>query len=133
MIDSVCLVADVSTTLIAAKPMLSAPDSVVVPFFAQAAAAPMLDPPTRAVLLMALLAFLILGLGLIAGAMLGGRWVRRLGGDGLTKPLALRRGGEGGSAMDAPGSRTSPVVGPNWNRHGDTTRLDAPAAETRVV
>lgn len=55
------------------------------------ATAPMLDPPTRAVLLMALLAFLILGMGLIVGVLLGGRWARRAGRDDLTKPLPLRK------------------------------------------
>lgn len=38
-----------------------------------------LDPPTRAAVLMALLAMLVLGLGLVALTMLGGHWVRRLG------------------------------------------------------
>lgn len=52
---------------------------------------PLLDPPTRAVLLMSLLAFVILGIGLMVGAMLGGRWARRWGGDDLRKPLALRQ------------------------------------------
>ncbi|QDT68267.1 hypothetical protein MalM25_11880 [Planctomycetes bacterium MalM25] len=98
---------------------------------AQAEGSPMLDAPTRAVLLMALLAFVILGLGLIAGAMIGGRWVRRLGGEDLTKPMPLRRRGEPQPA----GTRTTlsaPVVGPNWNRQGDTASVDTPGAETQV-
>lgn len=52
---------------------------------------PMLDPPTRAVLLMALLAFVILGLGLMLGVILGGRWVRRLDDNKLKTPLPLKR------------------------------------------
>lgn len=55
------------------------------------AATPMLDPPTRAVLLMSLLAFVVLGMGLMLGVTIGGRWVRRLGTDDLRKPLPLRR------------------------------------------
>lgn len=92
---------------------------------------PMLDPPTRAVLLMALLAFVILGLGLIAGAMIGGRWVRRLGSEDLTKPMPLRRLGDS-PAGESRGVLSSPVVGPNWSRQGDTARLDTPGAETQV-
>lgn len=56
-----------------------------------AQASPLLDPPTRAVLAMALLAFVILGMGLIVGVLLGGRWFRRWGGDSLREPLPLRR------------------------------------------
>lgn len=37
-----------------------------------------LDPPTRAVVLMALLGLVLLGLGMVALTMIGGRWVRRL-------------------------------------------------------
>ena len=59
---------------------------------AQALTGPMLDPPTRAVLLMALLGFFVLGLGLIVGAILGGHWARRYGGDDLVRPLPLRKG-----------------------------------------
>ncbi len=40
---------------------------------------PLLDPPTRAVLVMALLAFVLLLLGLIVMIRLGARWTRRQG------------------------------------------------------
>ena len=53
--------------------------------------APFLDPPTRAVLLMSLLAFVLLGASLMAGAVLAGRWVRRNVGEDLREPLPLRR------------------------------------------
>lgn len=91
----------------------------------QAAPTPLLDPPTRAVLLMSLLAFILLGLGLMAGAVLGGRWVRRLGSVDLTKPLPLRR---------TPGELSEPVPamlrGVHWDRGGDTQTPDLGAAET---
>lgn len=60
------------------------------PISPAALSGPLLDPPTRAVLLMALLAFVVLGLGLIAGALIGGHWARRSG-DELTRPLPLRK------------------------------------------
>jgi hypothetical protein len=37
-----------------------------------------LDPPRRAAVLMAILGLVLLGLALVACAMIGGRWVRRL-------------------------------------------------------
>jgi len=40
-----------------------------------------LDPPRRAAVLMAILALVLLGLALVACAMIGGRWVRRLARD----------------------------------------------------
>lgn len=52
---------------------------------------PLLDPPTRAVLLMSLLAFVLLGVALMAGALIAGRWVRRTGGEDLREPLPLRK------------------------------------------
>ena len=82
---------------------------------AQAAAAPLLDPPTRAVLLMSLLAFILLGLGLMAGAMLGGRWVRRLGSVDLRKPLPLRR-----SAAEMREPLPAMLRGVPWQEGGDT-------------
>ena len=57
----------------------------------QPPATPLLDPPTRAVLVMALLAFVVLTVGLVAGVLLGGRWARRYGGDELKKPLKLHK------------------------------------------
>ncbi len=118
--------------LIAMPPAFQAAAVHSAALLAQSERSPMLDPPTRAALLMALLAFVILGLGLIAGAMLAGHWVRRLGGDDLTTPLPLRRprgDSEDGLQEGAP----KPVVGPNWRRSGDTARLDASGAETQVV
>lgn len=53
--------------------------------------APLLDPPTRAVLLMSLLAFVLLGVALMVGAVIAGRWVRRNGGDDLREPMPLRK------------------------------------------
>ena len=116
--------------LLAATPTVQTASGKAVALLSQVDAAPMLDPPIRAVLLMALLAFIILGLGLIAGAMIGGRWVRRLGGDELTKPMRLRRRSEQASTA---GVGSTPVIGPNWNRPGETARLDAAGAETQVV
>jgi hypothetical protein len=92
---------------------------------AQAATAPLLDPPTRAVLLMSLLAFILLGLGLMAGAMIGGRWVRRLGSVDLTKPLPLRR---------SPAEMREPLPamlrGVHWQEGGDTKASEIATAET---
>jgi hypothetical protein len=92
---------------------------------AQAATAPLLDPPTRAVLLMSLLAFILLGLGLMAGAMIGGRWVRRLGSVDLTKPLPLRR---------SPAEMREPLPamlrGVHWQESGDTKASDHGSADT---
>ena len=49
--------------------------------FAQQQAEPLLeqlDPPRRAMVLMALLGLVLLGITLVACIMIGGRWVRRL-------------------------------------------------------
>lgn len=48
-----------------------------------------LDGPTRAKLLMALLALVIIGLALIALAMWGGRYVRRIGRDAEPSDAAI--------------------------------------------
>jgi hypothetical protein len=86
---------------------------------------PLLDPPTRAVLLMSLLAFVVLGLGLVGGVMLGGKWARRSGSVDLRKPLPLRR---------APGPRQErePAMlrGVHWDKPGDTTPAAGANSET---
>ena len=94
-------------------------------FLAQATAVPLLDPPTRAVLLMSLLAFILLGLGLMAGAMLGGRWVRRLGSVDLRKPLPLRR-----SAAEMREPLPAMLRGVAWQESGDTQAADHGGADT---
>ena len=38
-----------------------------------------LDPPRRAIVLMALLGLVVLGIAMVACVMIGGHWVRRLG------------------------------------------------------
>lgn len=102
------------------------------PLIAEAAraASPLLDPPTRAVLLMALLAFIILGMGLMFGVMLGGRWVRRLGSKDLRKPLPLRRG-----EPDAQAEREPAMLRhTHWGAGGvfeDTVRADGRSPETK--
>ena len=90
---------------------------------AQVTFSPLLDPPTRAVLLMSLLAFVLLGIGLMVGAMLGGRWVRRMGGVDLTKPLPLRRGRE----VEAAPAMLRAV---HWGTDCNTAALDSGASET---
>lgn len=96
---------------------------------AQAADSPLLDPPTRAVLLMSLLAFLILGMGLIVGVLLGGRWVRRLGAHDLTKPMPIRRRPEPATAATA--RQPAMLRHAHWSSpSGDTARLEATASET---
>ncbi len=87
----------------------------------------LLDPVTRAVLLMSLLAFILLGLGLMAGAMLGGRWVRRLGGVDLTKPLPLRR-----SAADLREPVPAMLRGVHWQAERDTQAADSGVADTAI-
>lgn len=92
---------------------------------------PLDDGPTRAVLLMALLAFVVLGIGLIAGALLGGRWARRYGGDDLKKPLPLRRG-------EAPATPREPAMlrglgsGAGEAVSDDGGTIDASTGDTRV-
>ena len=101
MIDPVS--SSVSVWLLATTPTVQAAGANALGPLSQVEPAPMLDPPTRAVLLMALLAFVILGMGLIAGAMIAGRWVRRLGGDQLPKPMRLRRSNRVGPDSRLPG------------------------------
>lgn len=91
--------------------------------FAEVAATPLLDPPTRAVLLMSLLAFVLLGGGLMCGVVLGGRWVRRTGGDDLRSPLPLRRG-------ERREREPAMLRGPHWERPGDTASAGDAASET---
>lgn len=64
------------------------------------AAKPVLDPPTQAVLVMSLLAFTLLGIALMAGAVLAGRWVRRVGGRDLREPLPIRHAAPRNPATD---------------------------------
>jgi hypothetical protein len=85
----------------------------------------LLDPVTRAVLLMSLLAFILLGLGLMAGAMIGGRWVRRLGRVDLTKPLPLRR-----SAAELREPLPAMLRGVHWQGDSDTKASDLGVADT---
>ena len=51
---------------------LAAVDTPAKPLFER------LDPPRRAAVLMAILGLVLLGLGLVACVMIGGRWVRRI-------------------------------------------------------
>lgn len=44
-----------------------------------------LDPPRRAIVLMALLGLVLTGVVLVACVMIGGRWVRRLSGRGVRR------------------------------------------------
>ncbi len=103
---------------------------VTHPMTLLAQASPLLDPPTRAVLAMAFLAFVILGMGLIVGVMLGGRWFRRWGGDQLRHPLPLRK--PAASQDDPP---LAMLRGVQWDtsseEKSDTTRTDS-TDETRV-
>lgn len=93
---------------------------------------PMLDPPTRAVLLMALLAFVILGLGLMLGVMLGGRWVRRLDDNKLSTPLPLKRGEAATSAEREPAMlRHAHWPGPTDAKPSGTAPTDR-QADTKV-
>ncbi|MEN0109976.1 MAG: hypothetical protein AAF805_04570 [Planctomycetota bacterium] len=106
----------------------------MTPLFAQDAGAPLLDPPTRAVLAMALLAFVLLGLGLMAGAMLGGRWVRRLGGDRLREPLPLRKP----ASVEGPHWAEGPVASDARPTHAERrtavdTAADRPAVDDETL
>lgn len=58
--------------------MVSCPDVQAAIFLAQSSE-PTIPQPLRAILLMALLGIVLLGLLLIVGTMLGANWVRRLG------------------------------------------------------
>lgn len=49
-----------------------------------------LDPPTRTILLMALLAIVIIGMALVLFTMLGARWVRRSAKDGVRKTNPMK-------------------------------------------
>lgn len=89
--------------------------------------APLLDPPTRAVLLMSLLAFVLLGGGLIAGAILGGRWARQAGSADLTKPLPLNRLKTLGDRANSP-----KFAGQAPSLSGDTSASDRGSVETLV-
>lgn len=64
--------------------------SEVATLVGQVADGPLADPPLRATLMMALLGFVVLGIGLVVGVLLGGRWARRGGRSDLRKPLSLR-------------------------------------------
>lgn len=50
-----------------------------------------LDPPRRAVVVMALLGLVLTGVVLVACVMIGGRWVRRLAGRGV-RPTPTGKG-----------------------------------------
>lgn len=91
----------------------------------EVASSPLLDPPTRAVLLMSLLAFVVLGLGLVGGVMLGGRWVRRMGSDDLRKPLPLRR-----PAAGKPEREPAMLRGVHWEKSSDTAAAHDATSET---
>ncbi|MEQ8846445.1 hypothetical protein [Botrimarina sp.] len=78
---------------------------------AMIATMPVLDPPTQAVLVMSLLAFTLLGLALMVGAALAGRWVRRISGDELREPLPLGPRSRGEAvALSAAQSTATPFL-----------------------
>jgi hypothetical protein len=83
-----------------------------------------LDPPTRARVLMALLALILLGVTLVACAMIGGRWVRRLA---RHKPrrAARHRHPFGGSTL-------RPSMDPTAGPMGDTLVAEHRTDETRI-
>jgi hypothetical protein len=107
------------------SPLLGSNPVVRGLLWGQSTPTPLLDPVTRAVLLMSLLAFILLGLGLMAGAMIGGRWVRRLGRVDLTKPLPLRR-----SAAELREPLPAMLRGVHWQGDSDTKASDLGVADT---
>jgi len=84
-----------------------------------------LDPPRRAVLLMALLGLVLTGVVLVACVMIGGRWVRRLAGRGV-RPTATKK-----KAAPEPWREVLRESLPDA-KTGDTVHLDRATDETRA-
>jgi O-antigen ligase len=84
-----------------------------------------LDPPRRAIVLMALLALVLVGLFLVAFVMIGARWVRRLAGRGLRRTDASK------PARDDSWRSALRDALPNGKTDA-TVSLDKPSDETRV-
>ena len=99
---------------------------------AQQAAEPVLerlDPPRRAVVIMALLGLVLVGLFLVTGIMLGGHWVRRLA---RHRP-GMRDRSKGDPAASA-NQRLRESLRPLLPEidPADTIHLDAPSKETKI-
>ncbi|MEX2316859.1 MAG: hypothetical protein WD669_06895 [Pirellulales bacterium] len=86
-----------------------------------------LDPPRRAIVLMAILGLVLTGLMLVAGAMIGARWVRRMA---RQKPRSSQS--TGGSSMRLDSLRESlHDVLPNVET-GSTVQIDAASKDTKI-
>jgi hypothetical protein len=103
-----------------------------VVLIAQQAAEPLieqLDPPRRAVVVMALLGLVLTGLFLVTVAMLGGHWVRR---------LARHRPGTPRPTVDAESARQNRQLRESLRavlpevETKDTIHMDGSAKETKV-
>jgi hypothetical protein len=88
--------------------------AVILAQVAEKAPLERLDPPTRAAVIMTVFGLVLLGLALVAGAMIGARWVRR---------MARHRPQRGGS-------RSEPSNDANTRRLRELFRNDLPAADT---
>ena len=96
---------------------------------AEQAAAPLLerlDPPRRAIVLMALLGVVLTGIALVACIMIGARWVRRQANQGVRPtPIEKSPGGEAWREVlrDAlPNVKSSDTI--SINKKSDETRVD---------
>jgi hypothetical protein len=99
---------------------------------AQQPARPMLerlDPPHRAMVIMAILGLVLTGLMLVAGAMIGARWVRRMA---RQKPHSNPSSARSSIGLDSRLLRESlQGVLPNVEP-GSTVEIDAASHETRI-
>ena len=82
-----------------------------------------LDPPRRAIVLMALLGLVLTGVVLVACVMIGGRWVRRLSGGGV-RPTPIDKS-PGGEASRRVLRETLPD-----KKTGDTIHIDKASDDT---
>jgi hypothetical protein len=84
-----------------------------------------LDPPRRATVIMALLGLVITGIFLVALAMIGGHWARRLA-RSRRKPLTSSTDNENRRLRDA----LSPILAPNDAKTDDTAIINRKSDDT---
>jgi len=87
-----------------------------------------LDPPRRAIVVMALLGLVLTGLLLVTFAMLGGHWVRRLA---RQRPAGRDGGAAGGAARNRALRESLEAMLPQENT-GETVHFDIGSKDTKV-
>jgi hypothetical protein len=88
-----------------------------------------LDPPRRAMVMMAIFGLVILGLALIAAVMMGGRWVRRMARHQPGARSSVRNSSRSLATQRVPEPAPNPAVEGGTS---STVQIDTASRETRI-